>query len=141
MLFTCPATGPLAAVLETLDAEYESTREALAAEAAITSQSSYRGRVVHPLRRWLDMFVRVAHGSIERLAIEGTQHRGGLLDALTALSRHRELMPVYLADAESESKDDARAILPHLLACLSAKRVARPVVNAVLDVLEVCADC
>jgi hypothetical protein len=99
--------------------------------------------VVYPMRPWLDIFLRHAASSLSLLSKEGSQQRGGLLDAMVSISQHRDLIWVFFealpnsgSPVKGATAEAYAQLLPSLLSLLSAKNAAKPVVNAILDILE-----
>jgi hypothetical protein len=90
--------------------------------------NAYPEVLAGPCRSSVELFIEIAAPSLDAASIESTQHRGGLLNAVVAMSTHAELVPIMV--------DHHASLLPPLLKMIGAPKVSQSVVHAVLELLE-----
>jgi hypothetical protein len=90
--------------------------------------NTYPEALAGPCRSSVELFIEIAAPSLAAAEVESTQHRGGLLNAVVAMSTHPELVPIMV--------DNHASLLPPLLKMIGARKVSQSVVHAVLELME-----
>lgn len=118
------ANGKLSGLQKKMDGDFRSVRQ-LCLQRFAAILNLYPRTMGGNLRSCVDIFLEIADDMISKMSVEGTQHRGGLINVMVAFSEHIELLPILL--------DNHQTLIPALFQIVAAKKVAKPVVHAILD--------
>jgi U3 small nucleolar RNA-associated protein 20 len=89
----------------------------------------YSGLFSGELRDYLQLYLKITLPATEKLSLQGTQHRGGLIESFVAASKHTLLLPVVYLEPRYH-------LLPLIFKIFAAKNVHKAVIGAVLEILE-----